>query len=70
MRDNCRTEKEYHKNHSTKRMVVEHAMPCHAICRIKKYRIMNDEFRNKLRKYDGFSDIVSGLVEYKIMDTC
>ena len=34
-------------------------MSCHAICRIKKYRTRNDVFRNKLRKYDGVSDIVS-----------
>ena len=31
---------------------------------------MNDVFRNKLRKYDGVSDIVSGLVNYRIMNTC
>ncbi len=29
-------EKEYNKNHSKKRIVIEHAI----ICRIKKYRIM------------------------------
>jgi hypothetical protein len=27
----------------------------HTICRIKKYRIMNDLFRNRLRKYDKVS---------------
>ncbi len=43
-------------------MVIEHA-----ICRIKKYRIMNDVFRNKLRKYDRISDIVSGRVNYRMM---
>jgi hypothetical protein len=53
-------QKEYNKNHSAKRIVIEHA-----IC-----RIMNDVFRNKLRKYDGASDIVSGLVNYRIMNTC
>jgi hypothetical protein len=36
--------------------------------RIKKYRIMNDVFRNRLRKYNRISDIVSGLVNYRIMD--
>ena len=41
----------------------------HAICRIKKYRIMNDVFRNRLRKYDRISDIVSGLINYRIMNT-
>jgi len=59
---NCRTEKEYNKNPSAKKIVVEHVMSCHAICRIKKHRIMDDALRNKLRKYDGVSDIVSGLV--------
>ena len=35
-------EKEYNKNHSKKRIVIEHT-----ICRLKKYRIMSDIFRNK-----------------------
>ena len=56
-------QKEYNKNHSAKRIVIEHA-----ICRIKKYRIINDVFRNRLRKYDRVSDIVSGLVNYRIMN--
>jgi hypothetical protein len=58
-------QKEYNKNHSAKRIVIEHA-----ICRIKKYRIMNDVFRNRLRKYNKVSDIVSGLVNYRIMNIC
>jgi hypothetical protein len=58
-------QKEYNRNHSAKRIVIEHA-----ICRIKKYRIMNDVFRNRLRKYDRISDIVSGLVNYRIMNSC
>ena len=37
---------------------------------IKKHRIMYDVLRNRLRKYDGVSDIVSGLVKYRIMNTC
>jgi hypothetical protein len=42
----------------------------HTICsKIKKYIIMNDIFRNRLRKYDRISDIVSGLVNYRIMNT-
>jgi len=45
-------EEEYNRNHSRRRIVVEHA-----ICRIKKYKIMNDVFRNRLRKYDKASDI-------------
>jgi hypothetical protein len=47
-------EKEYNKIHSKKRIVVEHT-----ICRLKKYRILSDTFRNKLRKYDKVSDIVT-----------
>ena len=60
-----KVQKEYNRNHSQKRIVIEHA-----ICRIKKYRIMNDIFRNRLRKYDRISDIVSGLVNYRIMNAC
>lgn len=56
-------EKDYNKNLSKRRIVVEHT-----ICRIKKYRIMSDVFRNRLRKYDKMSDIVSGLVNYRIMN--
>ena len=39
----------------------------HTICRMKKYRIMGDIFRNRLRKYNRVSDIVSGLVNYRIL---
>ncbi len=56
-------EKDYNVIHSKKRIVVEHT-----ICRLKKYRIMNDIFRNKLRKYNRISDIVAGLVNYRIMN--
>jgi hypothetical protein len=55
--------KEHNKNHSKKRIVIEHT-----ICRLKKYRILADIFRNNLRKYNKVSDIVSGLVNYRIMD--
>jgi len=58
-------QKEYNRNHSRKRIVIEHA-----ICRLKKYRIMSDVFRNRLKKYDIVSDIVSGLVNYRIMNIC
>jgi DDE superfamily endonuclease len=55
--------KNYNKNHSKKRIVIEHT-----ICRLKKYKIMSDVFRNRLRKYNKISDIVSGLVNYRIMN--
>jgi hypothetical protein len=35
---------------------------------LKKYRILSEVFRNKLRKYDGISDIAAGLVNYRIMN--
>ena len=54
---------EYNKNHSKKRIVIEYM-----ICRLKKFRILADVFRNKLRKYDKVSDIVSGLVNCRIMN--
>jgi hypothetical protein len=38
--------------HSKKRIVIEHT-----ICRLKKYSIMSDIFRNRLRKYDKVSYI-------------
>ena len=53
---------EYNKIHAKKRIVIEHT-----ICRLKKYRILADIFRNKLRKYNKVSDIVSGLINYRIM---
>ena len=39
--------KDYNKSHSKRRIVIEHA-----ICRLKKYWILADVFRNRLRKYD------------------
>ncbi len=58
-------EKEYNRIHSKKRIIAEHT-----ICRLKKYRIMSDIFRNKLRKYDMVLDIVAGLVNYRITSQC
>ena len=54
-------QKEYNRNHSAKRIVIEHT-----IARLKKNKIINDVFRNRLRNYDRISDIVSGLVNYRI----
>jgi hypothetical protein len=53
----------YNKDHSKRRIVIEHT-----ICRLKKYRILAHVFRNKLRKHNKASDIVSGLVNYRIMN--
>jgi hypothetical protein len=54
---------EYNKSHSKRRIVIEHT-----ICRIKKYKILADVYRNKLRKYNQVSDIVSGLINYRIIN--
>ena len=62
--DLSQEEKEYNQNHSRRRIVIEHT-----ICRMKKHRILADVFRNKLRKYNRVSDIVSGLVNYRIMNS-
>ena len=56
-------EREYNKDHSKRRIVIEHT-----ICRLKKYRILSDVFRNKLREHNKVSDIVSGLVNYRILN--
>jgi hypothetical protein len=55
-------EKDYNMFHSKKRIVMEHT-----ICRLKKHGILADIFRNRLKRYDKISDIVSGLVNYRIM---
>ena len=57
------TEKEkiYNKRHRRQRVIVEHT-----ICRIKKFSIMANKYRNRLKRYDTMSDIVSGLVNYRI----
>ena len=57
-------EKRHNRKHSQLRMIVEHT-----ICRIKKFGIMGTKFRNKLGRYDHASDIVSGLVNFRIMRT-
>lgn len=54
-------QKEFNRNHRRIRVVVEHA-----ISRIKKFGIMRDVFRNRLCRYDRISDIVCGLVNFKI----
>ena len=57
-----RTEKRYNKKHSRQRVIVEHT-----ICKIKKFSIIGSRYRNRLKRYDGISDIVSGLVNYRII---
>ncbi len=47
---------------SKTRVVVEHT-----ISRLKKFRIMGEEFRNRLKHYDLMTDLVSGLVNLRIL---
>jgi hypothetical protein len=56
-------QKEFNRGHAKKRIVIEHTI-CY---RLKKYRILADVFRNRLNKHNKISDIVSGLVNYRIM---
>jgi hypothetical protein len=39
------------------------------VSRIRKFGIMGTKFRNKLKRYDHASDIVSGLVNFRIIRT-
>jgi len=57
-----KVEIEYNKNHAKRRIVIEHT-----ICRLKKYRIIADIFRNRLKKHNMVSEIISGMVNYRIM---
>ena len=57
-------QKAFNKRLSSERVVVEHT-----ISRMKKFRVMADEFRNRLRHYDTMTDIVSGLVNLRILGT-
>lgn len=52
---------EFNKNHSRTRIVIKHA-----IAKIRKFRIMGEKFRNRLLRYDRISDIVCGLVNFRI----
>jgi len=57
-------QKSFNRKLAGERVVVEHT-----ICRTKKFRIMSEEYRNRLRWYDRATDIVSGLVNLRIMGT-
>jgi DDE superfamily endonuclease/Helix-turn-helix of DDE superfamily endonuclease len=52
------------KNHSRLRIIVEHT-----ICKIKKFGIMGTKFRNKLRRYNNISDIVSDILNFRVMQS-
>jgi len=57
-----REQKAFNRWLSGERVVVEHTFS-----RLKKFRIMAHEFRNRLRHYDTVTDIVCGLVNLRIL---
>jgi len=57
-------QKRFNKRLSKARVVVEHT-----ISRLKKFNIFGQEFRNRLGHYDLMTDIISGLVNFRIMGT-
>jgi hypothetical protein len=58
-------ERTYNRKHSQLRIIIIE----HAICRIKKFGIMGAKFRNRLRKHNNVSDIISGLVNFRVMQS-
>jgi hypothetical protein len=55
-------QKAYNEALSKERVVVEHTMS-----RLKKFSIFGQEFRNRLKRYDAMTDIVSGLFNFRIL---
>jgi hypothetical protein len=57
-------QKTFNKELSKERIVVEHTFS-----RLKKFHIWVDEFRNGLKHYDKATDIVCGLINFRITGT-
>jgi hypothetical protein len=57
-------QKAFNKALAKERVVVEHTNS-----RVKKFRIFGDEFRNRLKHYDIMTDVVCGLVNFRIAET-
>ena len=55
-------QKRFNRKLSKARVVVEHT-----ISRMKKFNVFGQEYRNRLRYYDRMTDIVSGLINMRIM---
>ncbi|MDI6917864.1 MAG: transposase [Thermoplasmatales archaeon] len=56
-------DKRHNKRLRKERVVVEHT-----IGRMKKFGIMGNAFRNRLKRYDNMVSIVSGLVNFRLMN--
>jgi hypothetical protein len=57
-------QKVFNKLLAKERVVVEHVNS-----RVKKFHIFGGEFRNRLKRYDVMTDIVCGLVNFRIAGT-
>ena len=57
-----KTERRQSRRLARKRFVVEHA-----ISKARKFNMMETRFRNRLKRYNRASDIVSGLANFRIM---
>ena len=55
-------QKVFNRELSRARVVVEHT-----ISRVKKFNIFGTEFRNRLKRYDVMTDLVCGLVNFRIL---
>ena len=55
-------QKKHNRKLAKERIVIEHA-----IGKMKKFGIMGKKFRNRLNGYDTMTEIVGGLVNFKIM---
>jgi len=51
-----------------KKLRRERVLVEHTISRMKKFRIMGEEFRNKLTRYDSMTSIVCGLVNLTVIN--
>src|SRR5450759_2273775 len=54
------------QKNSNKLLAKERVVVEHTNSRVKKFHIFGDEFRNRLKRYDVMTDIVCGLVNFRI----
>ncbi len=57
-------QKLFNKLLASARVVVEHSNSL-----VKKFRVFGEEFRNRLKNYDRMTDIVCGIVNFRISGT-
>jgi len=49
-----------------KELARERVVSEHTFSRVKKFQIWGSEFRNRLRRYDIMTEIVSGIVNFRV----